>query len=78
MVRRMFDGDATDARKLSLVGVPSMKATDLRLLVERLTKTVAYLEALLDQADTLLVDLERELEEAEESEGNGRQTRHSI
>ena len=52
-----------------------MNANDLHRLVERLTKTVVYLEALLEQADTLLVELERELEEVEDS---GRQTRHSI
>ncbi len=55
-----------------------MNANDLHRLVERLTKTVAYLEALLEQADKLLVELELELEEAEEGEGNGWQTRHSI
>ena len=55
-----------------------MNVDELRHLVERLTKTVEYLEALLEQADTLLVALERELEEVEEREGNGRPTRHSI
>ncbi len=55
-----------------------MNANDLRRLVERLTKTVVYLEALLEQADTLLVELELEREEVEKVEGNGRQTRHSI
>ena len=49
-----------------------MTANELRHLVERLTKTVHYLEALLEQADTLLVALEWELQEAEEREGNGR------
>ncbi len=52
-----------------------MNANELRLLVERLTKTVQFLEELLEQADTLLVQLERELEEMED---NSAQTRHSI
>ena len=46
-----------------------MNANELRLLVERLTKTVRFLEELLEQADTLLVQLERELEEMEDNSG---------
>jgi len=52
-----------------------MNANELRLLVERLTKTVRFLEELLEQADTLLVQLERELEEMED---NSRHTRRLI
>ena len=44
-----------------------MNANELHLLVERLTKTVHFLEDLLEQADTLLVELERELEEIEDA-----------
>ena len=42
-----------------------MNATELRRLVERKTETVQVLEELLEQEDTLLVELERQLEEME-------------
>ena len=50
-----------------------MNADELRQLVERKTNTVRVLEELLDQEDAVLVELERQLEEIEDREGNGRE-----
>ncbi len=50
----------------------ALNANELRRLVERKTETVHVLEELLEQEETLLVELERQLEEAEEEPGNGR------
>ena len=60
----------------AMVGVPSMTADELRRLVEQKTETVRVLEELLEQEDAVLVELERQLEEIEDREGNGR-TGHS-
>ena len=50
----------------------AMNVNELRRLVERKTETVRVLEGLLEQEETLLVELERQLEESEEGQGNGR------
>ena len=49
-----------------------MNVDELRRLVERKTQTVQLLEELLEQADTLLVELERELEEVEDNSPTAR------
>jgi hypothetical protein len=49
-----------------------MNADELRRLVEQKTNTVQVLEELLEQEDAVLVELERQLEEMENGEGNGR------
>jgi hypothetical protein len=49
-----------------------MTVDELRRLVEQKTNTVRVLEELLEQEDAVLVELERELEEMEDGEGDGR------
>jgi hypothetical protein len=49
-----------------------MNVNELRRLVEHKTETVRVLEELLEQEDAVLVELERQLEELEDGESNGR------
>ena len=46
-----------------------MNVDELRRLVEQKTNTVQVLEELLEQEDAVLVELERQLEEAEQGDG---------
>jgi hypothetical protein len=52
-----------------------MNADELRRLVERKTETVRVLEELLEQEESTLVELERELEEMED---DNPQTRRPV
>jgi hypothetical protein len=50
----------------------AMSANELRRLVQQKTETVHVLEELLEQEETVLVELERQLEEMEDGQRNGR------